>query len=118
MDKESVEELFADMEGITVKRMFGGMGVFHRGLNFAAVMDGVLRFKADEQTRDAFLAEGMGPWTYTRRDGTSSTMGYYQVPERLFDDPETFAIWARDAFEVAIRADAAKPASKRKLQTL
>jgi len=43
-------------------------------------------------------------------------MGYWTVPEHLFDDPEEFAQWAQGAFEAALRADAKKPASKRKFK--
>ena len=116
MDRTFLEDLVAPFADVTVKRMFGGTGIFHRGLNFAAVMDDVLRLKADAQTIPDFEAENCGPWDYERKDGSVVTMNYYQVPERLFDDPEEFAEWARKAFDVAMRADSEKPPSKRKLE--
>ena len=118
MDKEFLEELFAPFGDVTVKKMFGGMGVFHRGLNFAGVMDDQLRFKADDETISDFIAEGMAPWEYTRGDGKVITMSYWSVPERLFDEPDEFRAWAEKAFEAAMRADAAKPAKQRKLQEI
>ena len=39
-------------------------------------------------------------------------MSYSLVPERLYDDPEELAEWARKAFDAALRGDAGK--SKRK----
>jgi DNA transformation protein and related proteins len=46
-------------------------------------------------------------------------MPYWQAPDRLYDEPEDFAGWARDAFEVAVRTQkkpkggkSAKPARK------
>lgn len=116
LDKEFLEELFAPFGEVQVRSMFGGKGIFRHGLNFAAVMDGTLRLKADETTKDRFEAEGMEPWHYTRKDGQVTVMQYWQVPERLLDDPVAFADWAAEAFEVALRADGKKPASKRKYQ--
>ena len=118
MDKEFLEELFAPFGDVTVRNMFGGTGIFHRGLNFAGIMDDQFRFKADEETIGDFVVEGMTPWEYTRGDGKVVTMSYWSVPERLFDDPEEFCIWAQKAFEAACRADQAKPPKQRKLKEI
>ena len=115
MDVSDLEDLFEPFGNVTVRRMFGGIGVFHRGLNFAGVMDGVFTFKADEQTIPEFEAEGSKVWQYTRKDGKIVTMPYWSVPERLLDDEDEFLLWARRAFEAAVRADQAKPPSQRKL---
>lgn len=116
MDREFLEELFAPFGDVKIRKMFGGTGIFYRGLNFAGIMEGQLRLKADEKTQGAFIAEGMTPWEYTRGDGKTVTMGYWSVPERLLDDPEEFKDWAQTAFEAALRADQKKSPSQRKLQ--
>ncbi len=116
MDKEFLRELFAPFGNVTIRKMFGGVGIFYRGLNFAGIMDGQLRLKADEQTIADFAAEGMTPWEYKRSNGKLVTMSYWSVPERLFDDPEEFGQWAQNAFEAASRADQAKPPKQRKLK--
>ena len=41
-------------------------------------------------------------------------MSYSLAPERLYDDREEMAVWARKAFEAAIRADAEKKNPQRK----
>lgn len=118
MDKEFLEELFAPFGPVIVRKMFGGMGIFHRGINIAGIMEGQFRLKADEETISDFLAEGMTPWEYTRSNGAVVTMNYWSVPERLLDDPEEFKHWAQKAFEAAVRADQAKPAKQRKLKEI
>jgi DNA transformation protein len=35
-------------------------------------------------------------------------MSYWQLPERLFDDPEELSVWARDALIAARQAAASK----------
>lgn len=109
-----LEDLFAAIDGVSVRRMFGGAGVFRQGLMFAlAPSDGGVALKADAQTAPAFAAEGSREWVYDGK-GKPMRMGYWHVPERLYDDAEEFRRWALDAFDAARRIDAAKPASQRK----
>jgi DNA transformation protein len=108
-NREHLEELFEPLGGVTIRSMFGGLGVFKDGLMFACVVDDTLRFKADEATASAFENEGCGQWVYQSRD-RDMAMPYWTVPERLFDEPDEFAEWARQAFAVAVRTK--KPAKK------
>jgi DNA transformation protein len=111
---ELLEELFGPLEGVTFRRMFGGVGVFRQGMMFALVDDDVLYLKADEATSPAFAAEGSSPWTYPGMRG-ATTLPYWRLPERLLDEPEEFRQWALTAFAVAERKKAAKkePAAKK-----
>ena len=111
---EFLIDMLVPLGPVKSRRMFGGSGLFADGLMFALIAKEVLYLKADEQTRPAFEAEGMEPFTYETRAGKRGVMSYWQVPEHLFDEPEEFVTWARDAVSVALRADAAKPPSQRK----
>src|SRR5260221_6269567 len=98
--QDQLEELFAAVEGATLRKMFGGIGVFKEGLMFALVANDALYMKADETTSPKFAAEGFGQWIYPGRD-RPVPMPYWQVPARLFDDPDKFPEWALIAFDVA-----------------
>ena len=111
---EFLIDMLVPLGPVKSRRMFGGSGLFADGLMFALIANEVLYLKADEQTRPAFEAEGMEPFTYETSAGKRGVMSYWQVPERLFDEPEECVTWARDAVSVALRADAAKPPSQRK----
>ncbi len=117
MDKEFLIELFAPFGEVAVRNMFGGKGVACRGLNFGLVVDGVLHLKGGPDNIPDYEAEGLGPWQYHRKDGKVVDMGYYPVPERLFDEPDEFAQWANKAWDAAVKADQAKPPKQRKLQS-
>ncbi len=108
--EDQLEDLFAPLGGVSLRRMFGGLGVFKDGLMFACVVDGTLCLKADEKTAAAFENEGCEQWSYQSRD-RKMAMPYWQAPERLFDEPDEFADWARTAFAVAVRTK--KPARKK-----
>ncbi|MCC6948794.1 MAG: TfoX/Sxy family protein [Bradyrhizobiaceae bacterium] len=91
--------------------MFGGAGVFADGLMIALIAYGELFLKADGQTIPAFQAEGTSPFEYGAK-GRRVIMSYWRMPERLFDDQDELAQWARDAFRAAQRS-AAKPAKRK-----
>jgi DNA transformation protein len=112
-----LDEQLAGIGRVSIRRMFGGAGVFADGIMFALVSDDTLYFKVDETTRADFEAEGMGAFTYATKDGRNTLVSYWRAPERLFDEPDEMLAWARKALTIARSADARKAAkaSKRRL---
>ena len=113
---EFLEFISEQIEGfghVDIKRMFGGAGVFREGLMFALVSEEALYFKVGDDNQGAFEEEGSEPFMY-EKNGKSMAMGYWRLPERLYDDREEFSDWARRAFRAALTADRLKPKSKRK----
>jgi DNA transformation protein len=107
LDPEFIHELFAPFGPVTVRRMFGGAGIFSQGLMFGLIAEGVIYLKADAASIPDFEREGSKPFTYTRSnsrggDGTAA-LSYWRLPERLYDDPEELKIWAARALAVAER---------------
>lgn len=100
-------EVFEEFGAITLRRMFGGHGVYHQGLMFGLVADDTLYLKTDAQSTPAFEQEGLEPFTYTDRNGRSATLSYRRAPDGIYDDRELAAAWARRAWEAALRAQAA-----------
>jgi DNA transformation protein len=110
---EFLREQLAPLGHVTVRRMFGGAGVFCDGLMFGIVSDDTLFLKADAGNRGAYEAEGLGPLAYEAK-GRTIELPYWQVPERLFDEPDEMLAWARAALAVARRtAEKRKPRKKR-----
>ena len=100
---ERIAELFSSYGLVTVRRMFGGAGVFADGLMIALVVDGTIFFKADEHDIPDFEREGLRPFGYETKAGTRTLTSYWRMPERLYDDPDELAGWARRAMESARR---------------
>lgn len=114
-DPDRVKELFSAYGPVAVRRMFGGAGIFRDGLMIALVADGELFLKVDAETVPAFEAERMQPFTYGK-SRKRVAMSYWRIPERLLDDPDELALWARKAFDAATRAAARaqkRPSKKR-----
>ena len=108
-----LEDLFAPLGGVSLRRLFGGIGVFKEAIMFGLVADDVLYLKADDETSGRFAAEDCGPFIYDGR-GKSVAMPYWRLPDRLLDEPDEFAAWARIAFDVAVRTAKPKRATRAK----
>lgn len=107
-DPDRFDDLFAPFGKIVVRRMFGGEGLFRDGLMFAIVHEDRLYFKTSEESRQAFIAEGAGPLFYKFKNAEGVLTSYYELPDRLYDDPDELAEWARAAFAVALQSPTAK----------
>lgn len=115
MDREFLLDLFASFGPVTLRKMFSGFGISVDGVNFAMALRAGLIFRADEQTIPRFEAEGAKPFQYETSKKAVTVMSYWHVPERLYDDPEELAVWARDALAAAQRAKIKKrPKTPRK----
>ncbi len=107
MDPEFIRELFAPFGAVTLRRMFGGAGIWSDGFMFALVFDGAIFLKVDAASIPDFEREGSRPFVYTRakspgRVGRAS-LSYWRLPERLYDHPDELAVWAGRALAIAQR---------------
>ena len=107
-DPDYLSELFSEFGPVTVRRMFSGAGIFADGLMIALVVDGVIFLKADADIIPLFEGEGLSPFSYKRKQGRRTIMSYWRMPERLYDDPDELAEWARRSIAAARRSDAPK----------
>jgi len=106
-------ELFEPVEGVSFRKMFGGIGIFRLGIMFALVADDTLYLRADESSSIDFKAESCGPFVYDGKN-RPHVMPYWRLPERLYDEPDDFRRWALNAFAVAQRAKEENPKKKRR----
>ena len=104
MDRDFLIDLFSGFGPVTIRRMFSGFGISADGTNFALALRGGLYLRADEQTIPRFEAEGSNPFQYQTRAKTVTVNSYWQLPERLYDDPEDLTEWARASLAAAQRA--------------
>jgi DNA transformation protein and related proteins len=111
VDPEHISELFAAFGRVAVRNMFGGAGLYADGVMFGLIVDDVIYLKADAHSFAEFEREGCGPFTYDTKRGERALKSYWRVPDRLYDEPEELASWARAALAAARRA--ATPAQRR-----
>jgi DNA transformation protein and related proteins len=104
MDTAEIEELFAPLGPVTIRRMFGGKGIYHRGRIIAVELRDEMMLKGDALTAPDLEAAGARRWTYQGKGGKAVAMPYWSVPDAAFDDPDEMGRWLRLAYEAALRA--------------
>jgi DNA transformation protein len=115
MDRDFLTDLFSAFRPVTIRRMFSGYGISVDGTTFALALRGGLYFRVDAETVLRFEAEGSEPFRYQMRGKTVTMGSYWQLPARLFDDPDELSGWAKAALAAAERAALAKQKKARRM---
>jgi DNA transformation protein len=108
-DPRRFDDLFREFGPIALKRFFGGEGIYSGDVMIGMIFSDIIYFKTDEETRKLFLKEHTKPFTF-KKGGETVVTGWYALPDRLYDEPDELAQWARAAYSVAT----ASPATTRK----
>lgn len=104
MDDEHIRDIFAALGPISIRKMFGGRGIYRDGLIVGLVLStGELLLKADATSTPDFAAAGATQWSYESKSGKAATMPYWSVPDSALDDADELAVWTRKAYEAALR---------------
>ncbi len=105
---EEIRELFSAFGPISIRRMFSGAGLFAEGVMFALRIRDDIFLKADAETIPALQSEGSRPFFYETKKRRVVVNSLWRLPDRLLDDPEDLANFARAALKAALRAAAKK----------
>jgi DNA transformation protein len=118
-------ELFAGLGGVSVRRMFGGAGVYAQGRMFALIAEEVIYLKADAALQAALQEAGSQPFTWIPDSGPKKgqpiAMRYWRLPDAALDDPDAALGWGKRALAVALATDKTpktKPNAKSKNRKL
>ncbi len=104
---ELVAEQMAFVDGLRIRAMFGGYGIYQDDRMFALIVDDRLYFKANAATRAEFEARGLSPFMYMAR-GKPVTMSYFEAPPEVFEEQESMRDWVHKAWESAANARRAR----------
>jgi len=108
MDAEAIHDIFRSLGPIRIRRMFGGQGVYRGEVMFALEAGGELYLKTDAETVPVFEALNSRPFTYEAKDGRTTVMSYWLMPESATEDDGEAHRLGMLALEAAHRARAAK----------
>lgn len=92
---------------VTRERLFSGSGLRIDGELFGVILRGTLYFVVDDQTRPRFVAAGMGPFSYSRKNVQQKIERWYELPEDVLLDASDLRDWVHDALAASRRT--AKP---------
>ena len=103
---EFLRERFAPLGRASLRRMFGKTGVFLDGAMLGMVADNTLYFRVDDGNRALFREAAASPPLSYEKGGATIDLSFWRAPERLYDEPDEFAAWARAALAAARRVAA------------
>ncbi len=105
---EFVLDQLSEITGVRAQAMFGGTGLYCNDVFFGIIHRDVFYLKVNDDTRAVFQRAGMKP--FKPYAGQAMTMGYYEVPLAVLENPPDLAVWAKRAVAVAAAGRPKRPA--------
>jgi DNA transformation protein len=99
--RDWLEEALAPLPDLSIRRMFGGAGIYADDTMFGILHEQRMYLKTDERTRGDFVARGSG--AFRVRSGSVLT-SYYELPVDVLDDESELLRWSQTALGVAREA--------------
>jgi DNA transformation protein and related proteins len=109
-----IKDLLSPFGVITIRKMFGGAGVYCDGAIFAITGDDDLWLKVDDVTRAEFEAAGLASFVVEFANGKGGAMSYYNAPDEIYDDNDALTHWTGLALGASARAKKPKKKKVRK----
>jgi DNA transformation protein and related proteins len=85
---------------VSVRRMFGGAGLYRDDRMFGLIADDVAYLKLDDSNREDFVTAGSSPFTPYAEKGMTTVMSYYEIPPEVLENPAELSKWAQRSFEI------------------
>ncbi len=84
---------------VSVRKMFGGAGLYCDRTMFGLIADDVAYLKVDDSNRHDFLQAGSTPFKpFPDKD---TVMPYYEIPADVLEDRDKLATWAQRSLTIA-----------------
>ena len=90
--RDFVEEQLG--EGVDIRPMFGGYGLYRDDVFFGILYKGRLYFRTGPLTRKEYVRRGMKPF---KPNAKMTSKTYYEVPADVLEDRDALRAWADKA---------------------
>jgi DNA transformation protein and related proteins len=108
VDAEGIREIFEPVGRVTLRRMFGGHGVYLDGLIIALEFDGDMFMKTDDVNRGLYETRGSRPFSYIKQGAEQMITSYWSLPASAFDDADELRALTRSSLAASERAQERK----------
>lgn len=123
---EYLVDQLRDWAPVTVRRLFGGWGIYRGPIMFGLIARDAIYFRVDDHNRPDYeeaaakpflhtarrrtgaAPSAARPFTYAMPNGKTVEMAYYEVPADILEDGEALGQWASKAEAAALRVKAGK----------
>jgi DNA transformation protein len=98
------DEFLREVDGITIRRMFDGHGIYRHGVFVGLINQGIIYLKVDTVNQKDFEERGSKPFVYTGHTGKPVTLSFWELPAEIMDDSQEIVPWITGAYEAALRS--------------
>lgn len=102
--KSALAEELSAHNFLVLRAMFGGYGVYYKGLIVGITVGEDLYLKVDNTNRAKFEAIGSHPFTYAKANQKSATLSYWLLPANIIEREQELLGWIVDSYQVSQRA--------------
>jgi DNA transformation protein len=95
---EYVLEQLYSWDGVTPRKMFGGVGLYRDSKMFGLIADDVIFLKVNDKTREKFIEAGSSPFQPFADKGVMKS--YYEVPVDILEDSELLIAWSEESLAI------------------
>jgi DNA transformation protein and related proteins len=103
---EQIAAQLAALPELAIRRMFGGAGLYSRGVFFGVIDDDRVYFRIGDSNRDDFKRAGSVAF---QPIPDKPAMAYFSVPTMVIARSERFVEWAKKAVDAARAAKPTQP---------
>ncbi len=96
-----VIDQLANWADVTVRKMFGGAGLYCDGIMFGLIADDVAYLKVDDSNREDFIKAGSSQFCPYPDKAKKTVMSYYEIPVDVLENRDQLATWAERSLTVA-----------------
>lgn len=100
--KNFIIDQLQDMDGISVRPMFDGFGLYLDNHFFGIINGSNLYFKTNDSNRQDYIDAGMTPF---RPSDKQTLKNYYEVPPEVIEEKEKLYQWVEKSVLTTITPD-------------
>lgn len=101
--KSALAEELSAYNFLVLRSMFGGYGVYYKGLIVGITVGEDLYLKVDDSNRAKFEAVGSHAFTYSKQNKLA-TISYWLLPANIVEKEQELLSWIVDSYTVSQRA--------------
>ncbi|MCP5322597.1 MAG: TfoX/Sxy family protein [Candidatus Paracaedibacteraceae bacterium] len=110
-DVTNIIDTLSTYGSITVRKMFGGYGVYKEGNIIGIIDDDQLYFKSTPETEAYYQSFGSAPFIYEGKNRPVK-MSYWMVPDAVIKDPTHLKQWVETAYQASLSSQKKKSAKR------
>ena len=97
---EYVLDQFSRWGGVSVRKMFGGAGLYRDQKMFGLIANDAAYLKVDDSNREVFEKAGSSAFYPYPEKGKSAAMPYYEIPVDVLENPDELVEWSKKSLAI------------------